>query len=130
MLGLIFVDTLLNRTPLDSERVAALTLLADQVAVAFARGRVVAALQNANAALRESEASFRLLFQGNPQPMWVYDMQTLRFLEVNDAAIAHYCYTRDEFLQMTIAEIRPAQDVPQMLDSVEQGLRGIRHAGQ
>ncbi len=56
----------------------------------------------------EKEASFRLLFQANPVPMWVYDTATLRFLKVNDAAIRHYGYTRDEFLAMTILDIRPA----------------------
>ncbi|MCG8346898.1 MAG: ATP-binding protein [Chloroflexales bacterium] len=67
------------------------------------------------AALRESEAGFRLLFAKNPQPMWVYDQQTLAFLEVNTAAIAHYGYTHDEFLHMRITDIRPQEDVPRLL---------------
>jgi PAS domain S-box-containing protein len=68
-------------------------------------------------ALRESKdraehlgTSFRLLFDGNPIPMWVYDRKTLRFLEVNDAAIAQYGYTRAEFLVMAIDQIRPDED--------------------
>jgi diguanylate cyclase (GGDEF)-like protein/PAS domain S-box-containing protein len=60
--------------------------------------------------LRQSEANFRLLFANNPQPMWVYDLETLRFLEVNLAATAHYGYTRNEFLSMTISDINPEQD--------------------
>ena len=43
-------------------------------------------------ALQESEVQYRLMFQNNPHPMWVYDLETLMFLEVNDAAIAHYGY--------------------------------------
>lgn len=59
---------------------------------------------------RQKEGSFRLLFANNPQPMWVYDQETLAFLEVNDAAVAHYGYSREEFLNMTIMDIRPPQD--------------------
>ena len=53
-----------------------------------------------------------LLFAKNPLPMWVYDVDTLAFLEVNDAAVAHYGYSRAEFLRMRITDIRPAEDVP------------------
>jgi two-component system, sensor histidine kinase and response regulator len=63
---------------------------------------------------RASEAKFQSLFEDNPLPMWVYDCKTLRFLEVNDAAVAHYGYSRDEFLGMCIADIRPAEDIPRL----------------
>jgi diguanylate cyclase (GGDEF)-like protein/PAS domain S-box-containing protein len=63
-------------------------------------------------ALRTSEERYRLLFDASPQAMWVFDAETLRFLAVNDAAVQRYGYSRDEFLRMTIAEIRPAEDVP------------------
>jgi len=59
--------------------------------------------------LRESEQRFRLLFERNPLPMWIFDLETLRFLEVNDAAVAQYGYSRDEFLAMTIRDIRPPE---------------------
>jgi len=62
-------------------------------------------------ALRKSEAQYRLLFEANPQAMWVYDLTTLRFLAVNDAAVRHYGYSRSEFLEMTIKDIRPPEDV-------------------
>jgi PAS domain S-box-containing protein len=58
--------------------------------------------------LAESENQYRLLFLNNPQPMWIYDLETLAFLEVNEAAISHYGYTREEFLQMTLKDIRPS----------------------
>ena len=74
--------------------------------------------ETAEAALRASHASFRQLFANNPLPMWVYHAETLRFLEVNDAAIAHYGYTRDEFLAMSIEDIRPAEDVPRLRESI------------
>ena len=59
---------------------------------------------------KEREASFRLLFEGNPVPMWVYEQDSLRFLAVNDAAVAHYGYPREWFLAKTLLDIRPAED--------------------
>ena len=69
-------------------------------------------------ALTDSEARYRGLFEANPFPMWVYDLENLSFLEVNDAAISHYGFTRDEFRSMTIADIRPAAEKPRLLASV------------
>jgi len=71
--------------------------------------------KRAEAALRESEKRYRTLFEMNPLPMWVYDLQTLRFTDVNDAAVRHYGYSREEFLKLTLRDIRPPEDVPQML---------------
>jgi PAS domain S-box-containing protein len=61
---------------------------------------------------READRRYRLLFDANPQPMWVFDAETLEFLAVNDAAIRHYGYSREEFLSMNIMDIRPADDAP------------------
>ena len=68
--------------------------------------------------LQQSEENYRLLFAGNPHPMWVFDLETLAFLEVNTAAVKHYGWTREEFLAMTIKAIRPEEDVPIMLEAV------------
>jgi len=62
------------------------------------------------AALRRSEERYRLLFEKNPLPMWVYDVDTLIFLAVNIAAEEHYGYSAEEFRTMTIKDIRPAED--------------------
>jgi PAS domain S-box-containing protein len=59
--------------------------------------------------LRQSEKQYRLLFQGNPHPMWVFDLETLAILEVNEAATNHYGYSRDEFLRMTLGDLRVAE---------------------
>nr|MDQ3819796.1 PAS domain S-box protein [Acidobacteriota bacterium] len=80
-------------------------------------------------ALRASEARYRLLFENNPQPMWVYDRETLGFLAVNEAAIQHYGYSREEFLAMTIKDIRPPEDVAPLLDSVSQMVPGLNEGG-
>src|SRR5260370_16359007 len=55
--------------------------------------------------LRETEERYRLLFESNPQAMWVYDRESLAFLAVNDAAIRHYRYSRQEFLSITSKDI-------------------------
>lgn len=69
-------------------------------------------------AARVSERNYRTLFVGHPQPMWLYDVATLAFLDVNDAAIETYGYSRNEFLAMTIKDIRPAEDVPKFLELI------------
>jgi two-component system, cell cycle sensor histidine kinase and response regulator CckA len=66
--------------------------------------------------LEESESRYRLLFESNPQPMWVFDRSSLAFLAVNQAAIARYGYTREEFLSMTLRDIRPPEDIPALLE--------------
>lgn len=71
--------------------------------------------------LKQHEGSLRLLFEDNPIPMWVFDRGSLRFLAVNQAAIEHYGYTREEFLSKSIAEIRPAEDVKEFLQVVGTG---------
>ncbi|OGU06593.1 MAG: calcium-binding protein [Geobacteraceae bacterium GWC2_58_44] len=68
--------------------------------------------------LRESEERYRRLFENNPHPMWAYDLETLRFLAVNHAAVLHYGYSREEFLAMTINDILPPQEVPALIDAV------------
>jgi len=69
---------------------------------------------------RIDEAPFRLLFAANPLPMWVYDIETMAFLEVNDAAIEHYGYSRAEFLAMRLPDIRPTEDVQRLIENVAQ----------
>src|SRR5687768_7503762 len=81
-------------------------------------------------ALRKSEAQYRLLFESNPQAMWVYDLDTLRFLAVNDAAIRHYGYSRNEFLGMTIKDIRPPEDVQLLSDYIAAGNPELDRAGE
>ncbi len=88
----------------------------------------IAKRKRAEATLRESEIQYRLLFDGNPVPMWVFDRTTLRFLEVNEAAIRHYGYSRDEFLSMTIADIRPTDDVPALFRAMHHPVQGLQEA--
>jgi PAS domain S-box-containing protein len=59
-----------------------------------------------------------LFFEKHPDPMWVFDEQSLAILEVNEAAQARYGYTRDQFLTLTLRELRPAEDVPKLVQAV------------
>lgn len=81
------------------------------------------------AALKASEARYRELFESNPHPMWVYDLETLAFLAVNDAAVAHYGYSHEEFLAMTIRDIRPADDLERLEQELHQARLGRTKAG-
>jgi PAS domain S-box-containing protein len=73
---------------------------------------------------REGERQYRLIFDGNPTPMWIFDQETLRFLEVNDAAIAAYGYAKEEFLELTMPELRLASDIPEMIEYVHRLVDG------
>ena len=66
-------------------------------------------------ALRDSEERYKLLFESTPQPIWVYNEDTLAFLAVNEAATRTYGFTRDEFLSMTVNDIRPREDIPTLI---------------
>ena len=90
--------------------------LSDRAALAMGAGQLY----------REAQAAdqrYRLLFEGNPQPMWAFDVDSLQFLAVNDAAVRHYGYSRQEFLAMTIMDIRPAEEPPGLPFAGEAGHR-------
>ncbi|MEH2052817.1 PAS domain S-box protein [Nostoc sp.] len=78
----------------------------------------------------ESQKSFNFLFSKNPNPMWVYDQNNLQFLDVNEAAVLHYGYSREEFLQMRITDIRPSEDVSFLLEYLRQNYSNLHFAKQ
>ncbi len=79
-------------------------------------------------ALINSERLYRMMFESNPHPMWIYDTDSLRFLQVNDAAVDHYGYSRDEFLAMGLKDLRPAEDVDFLDQNISKGT-GLHDAG-
>jgi|GEM_PF-762083 PAS domain S-box-containing protein len=79
--------------------------------------------------LKESEKRYRYLFENNPQTMWIYDLETLKFLEVNNTAIKNYGYSREEFLSMTIKDIRPPEDVPLLMENVASTVNPFSESG-
>lgn len=78
---------------------------------------------------RRIEQAYRTLFAANPNPMWVYDLETLRFLAVNDAAVRRYGYSQAEFRAMTIKDIRPPEDVPRLMQNLAAVSEGLDEAG-
>jgi len=65
---------------------------------------------------RPTYGRYLSLFILNPEPMWVYDVETLQLLDVNEAALQRYGYSRPEFLELTIKDLRPQEDVPKFLE--------------
>ncbi len=102
--------------------------LAAQAAVAIQNALLFRRIQAQAVELREGQERYRQLFDSHPHPMWVYDIETLRFLAVNDAAVRYYGYSRAEFLTMTISDIRPSEDVAQLVEAVGRS-RGRTVAG-
>src|SRR5580704_11047943 len=76
------------------------------------------------------EVSSSLLFIHNPQPMYIYDRETLAFLDVNAAALTQYGYTREEFLRMCLTDIRPVDDIPRFLEAVQKNIRALAFRGR
>lgn len=85
--------------------------------------------------LKESLGDFSMLFHSNPTPMWIYELPTLRIMKVNDAALKHYGYSEEEFLSMTIRDIRPRFDLAKFNNYLyqkaipESSLHGFNNAG-
>jgi PAS domain S-box-containing protein len=76
-------------------------------------------LEETNRAFEAKQREYERLFTSNPQPMWIYDQESLHFLAVNDAAITHYGYPREQWPGMKITDIRPETDVPRLLASIQ-----------
>jgi two-component system cell cycle sensor histidine kinase/response regulator CckA len=81
----------------------------------LAIARNITARKLAQAALRQSAENFEFLFANHPLPMWVFDSDTRQFLEVNQAAVEKYGYSREEFLAMSAAAVRPANEAARLV---------------
>lgn len=69
--------------------------------------------------IQDSEKKYSDLFHLSPLPMFVYDLETLKFLDINKAAVQQYGYSKEEFLSMTLEEIRPKEDIPKLTEAIE-----------
>jgi PAS domain S-box-containing protein len=116
---LLFSDATLLMLGFSAEQIATYSFLKGVGFVAVTGAALYALVGRFAARTLAREREYRDLFDSNPNPMWVYDLETLGFLAVNDAAVARYGYSREEFLSMRISDIRPEEDVGRLLASVE-----------
>ncbi|MFM7407238.1 MAG: PAS domain-containing protein [Cuspidothrix sp.] len=75
--------------------------------------------------LQNSQWNYEPLFTHHPSPMWIYDANTLQFLDVNEAAIIKYGYSKSEFLKMQIIDLHPIEDMPMLLAYVARNRSGL-----
>jgi two-component system cell cycle sensor histidine kinase/response regulator CckA len=118
-IGVLVVQHYQNENAYDLRDLEFLDSVGGHIALAIER-------RGAEDALRKSESMFRLLFAHNPLPTWVFDSETLRFLQVNDAAVRKYGYSHEEFQSMTIFDIRPESERA----ALDETLRQWRGDGQ
>jgi PAS domain S-box-containing protein len=123
--------TLHGSGPFEVENRANALLLAEEfigvVAVmALVLAADVAQRQKSDAGLHVSEERYRTLFESNPQPVWVFDYDTLGFLAVNNAAVQLYGYSREEFLGMNIRDFLPPEEVPPLLEAISLARQGVQ----
>lgn len=107
------------------------TILYDGVVYRGSIGMItdITDLRSSSKKLQESEENYRLLFSENPLPMWVYDIHTFQFLAVNETALKHYGYTREEFLNLKVTEIRPVEELVRFVEQNKNNSKEIRNAG-
>ena len=114
--------TLLMKEGVDIKNPEILELFANQVGLFIER-------QISEEKLRKNEEKFRILFAENPQPMFVYDVETLEILEVNQTALNFYGYSKKDFLSMSVQKLHPLEELPIFLKTIEQTRAGINTDG-
>jgi hypothetical protein len=120
-IGVLTVQSYTEGVRFGARELEILEFVSAQVAMAIERTRSAQRLQ-------ASETKYRQLFEGNPEAMFVYDAETLRFLAVNEAAVRNYGYAREEFLGMTLLDIRPEEEVGRLVATLAQYRGGTARA--
>jgi diguanylate cyclase (GGDEF)-like protein/PAS domain S-box-containing protein len=92
-------------------------------------GRSTRRLQRSEERLAETARQYSEVFASSPEPMWIYDVETLRFLAVNHAAVSRYGWSRDQFLRMTVADVRPEEDVSALHSHIASTPQGPQQSG-
>jgi two-component system cell cycle sensor histidine kinase/response regulator CckA len=122
-MGVLVVQHYENEHAYDERDLEFLSSVGGHIALAIERRR-------AEDALRKNEEIFRLLFTNNPLPTWVFDIETLRFLEVNEAAVREYGYSPNEFKKMTVLDFRPPDEKEKFLEYTTGAGNAVRRQGQ
>jgi two-component system cell cycle sensor histidine kinase/response regulator CckA len=122
-IGVLVVQHYQNENAYDQRDLEFLDSAGGHIALAIERVR-------AEEAVRKSESMFRLLFSHTPLPMWVFDTETLHFLQVNEAAVKQYGFSEEEFHAMTVREVRADGDSPAFAADVEEWKLDGRQSGQ
>ena len=104
--------------------------LGQSILNAIEQQKIKHAKQEAQQLLEQSEAKYRYMFSNSPQPMWIFDVETLAFLEVNAAAIKHYGYSVEEFLSMTIRNIHPVGEINDLLKDIQLAGKNDNYRGE
>ena len=121
VIGVLAVQSYTEGIRFGAEELEILEFVSAQVAMAIERTRSAERLQ-------ASETKYRRLFEGNPEAMFLYDAATLKFLAVNEAAVRRYGYGREEFLAMSLLDIRPEEEGDRLLDVLAQYRGGTARA--
>jgi two-component system, cell cycle sensor histidine kinase and response regulator CckA len=120
-IGVLAVQSYTEGVRYGAEELEILEFVSAQVAMAIERTRASERVQG-------SERKYRQLFEGNPTAIFVYDAETLRFLAVNEAAVRRYGYTREEFLAMTLTDMRPEEEAVKLREILAQYRGGTARA--
>ena len=122
------VDVAVQQAKIEYVKASRLAYLPIVLAVAIAVGIAVFTTRHAQKRDQRLGMQYQLLFDSNPLPMWVFERKTLKFLAVNEAASRQYGFSRCEFLAMTIADIRPEEDIPDLLEATAKPIHGLQEA--
>ncbi|NJL95837.1 MAG: PAS domain-containing protein [Anaerolineae bacterium] len=114
LLWILFSDRLLEQVVTDADAFAQLQTVKGMSFVLFTALVIFGLVNHALTRQASLQARYRHLFEANPHPMWIFEVGNLRFLEVNDAAVQKYGYSRAEFLRMTLRDIRPEEEIPRL----------------
>ena len=120
------VDVAVQQAQIDYVKASRLAYLLIVLAVAIAVGIAVFTTRHAQTSNQRLGMQYQLLFDSNPLPMWVFERKTLKFLAVNEAASRQYGFSRCEFLAMTIADIRPEEDIPALMEAIAKPIHGLQ----
>ncbi|WP_333820229.1 PAS domain S-box protein [Ohtaekwangia sp.] len=131
-LGWIYISTVVLNSYFDKESERHINTIQAWLRLAFITVSAVVLyifINRLYKALQQRATEYGKLFQKNPNPMWVYDLDTLSFLAVNEAAVREYGYSEKEFLSKTIKDIRPSEDIPKLQQAVRNIPQGIYSSG-